>query len=829
MWFLENAWLIPVVPAVAFFVIILVGKRLPMKGAEAAIVGMGTSLVLSFGAAYQWIDRIDDAEHSEGALALLGAFGRSVFQAEAGHEEAPFVAPVVRTWTWWQSGGQEFQLGTLIDGLSVALLVVVSVITTLVLIYSLEYMRGDVRYTHFFASLVLFAAGMLAMVSAANTLQFLLGWEIMGLCSFLLIGHWWESHANSRAAMKAFLTVRTGDIGIVIGLSILFFGANEWAQENMGVSGFDIQAIQGWALSGTGSTTVLFMAALALLWATIGKSGQFPLHTWLPDAMAGPTPVSSLLHSSTMVVAGVFLIARFYPVFWEGLNLDVGGINLVALVGGITIIIAALLAFVQDDIKRVLAYSTVSQLGYMVMGLGVGAFTAATFHIFTHAWFKALLFLCAGSISHSGSHHSFDMKTSMGGLRKFMPITFVCWIIGTLALAGIFPLAGFWSKDEILANAEYADYFWFFVVGLVGAFMTAAYMTRATYLTFFGRFRGADHHATVHDTGHEFAGEDIDAELAAVGAHAADAHATAGSLGGPDAAGHGAHDAGHGGGPGHDAHHGDPHESPKLITVPLMILAVLSVVAGFLQAPPFEIEKWKEWVEPSSAIVEVEELVSARTIDGDPAELIEALGPGEAGVRAAEEGGAEGEEGHGGAEAVPEEGQARTFPVVEHAPFKWGKAMLSVAIAVAGIVVSWLVCSALYGGKRFVGLTRRNRLVGAGYAFLANKYYLDDAYEKGVVPFFSTVAAKASNAFNKQVLDGVVDGVGKGAVQVGDWVYDRVDQTVVDGVVNGAGRLSEGTGEALRPTQSGKVQQYGALLFAAAAIGGIVLAIVTSL
>ena len=221
----------------------------------------------------------------------------------------------------------------------------------------------------------------------------------------------------------------------------------------------------------------MLWCAVGLLIGIIGKSGQFPLHTWLPDAMAGPTPVSALIHAATMVVAGVFLGARLFPVFFSGFSIGNGGINIMAAVGGITVIIGAALAFVQDDIKKVLAYSTISQLGYMVMALGVGAWVAAIFHLFTHAFFKANLFLGAGSVSHSGSHHSFDMKQDMGGLRKYMPQTFWTFIIGTVALCGIFPFAGFWSKDEILVNAKENGFQLFLIVGLVGAFMTAAYMT----------------------------------------------------------------------------------------------------------------------------------------------------------------------------------------------------------------------------------------------------------------------------------------------------------------------------------------------------------------
>ncbi|MFM9123454.1 MAG: NADH-quinone oxidoreductase subunit L, partial [Actinomycetota bacterium] len=581
-WFLENAWLIPVVPAIAFALIILIGKRLPMKGSELGVLSMAISLVLSAGTAYQWVQRVNGAS------------------------EEQFVSPVVRSWSWWQSGGFDFGIGQHIDGLSVVVLFVVAFISTLVQVYSLEYLRGDRRYTHFFAALTLFSGGMLAMVLADNMILFLLGWEIMGLCSFMLIGHWWEEDANSRAALKAFFTVRTGDMGLLVGISMLYFAANDWTQANLGLSGFSIRGISAWALSGEPNSSVITIAAVALFIASIGKSGQFPLHTWLPDAMAGPTPVSSLLHSSTMVVAGVFLVARLYPVFFVGLDILGSGGNLIVIIGGITIVISAALAFVQNDIKRVLAYSTVSQLGYMMLGLGAGAWLPAVFHIFTHAFFKACLFLAAGSVSHSGSHHSIDMKKDMGGLRKYMPITFVTWVISTLALCGVFPLSGFFSKDEIIDNVGYAGYDIFMIVGLVGAFMTAAYMTRATYLTFFGEPRGAaagDHHE---------AGEHHEEEH-----H--DAHA--------DDHGHDAHADDH----GDDAHesHG-PHESNAFITVPLVILATLAIGAGLLNAVPFG-EKWenmKKWVEPRPVVVgdvdhaAIGELRGFRTADTMPPDTI---------------------------------------------------------------------------------------------------------------------------------------------------------------------------------------------------------------
>ena len=751
-WFLEHAWLIALIPAVAFALIIGFGKKMPMHGAEIGIASMGASLVLAVGATYQWIQRVHDAagahgEEASGVAKVMFGFLRTAAEAEGEHSAA-YVAPVVKQWVWWQSGGAEFGLGQHIDGLAIMLLLLVTFISTLVQIYSLEYVRGDRRFTHFFASLTLFSAGMLTMVLAENMVQLILGWEIMGLCSFMLIGHWWEEAANSRAALKAFFTVRVGDVGLLVGTAILF-----------GIVGsFGIQDINAWAMAHPTGSTALTVAAISLFIAAIGKSGQFPLHTWLPDAMAGPTPVSSLLHSSTMVVAGVFLVARLYPVFYHGLDITAVGqhFNLIAVIGGITIIIAAALAFVQTDIKKVLAYSTVSQLGYMMMGLGVGAWTPAVFHIFTHAFFKCCLFLCAGSVAHTGSHHSFEMKKDMGGLAKKMPVTAACWIISTMALCGVPFFSGFFSKDEIIDNAHNNGYTVFFVVGLVGAFMTTAYMTRATYLTFFGQPRGAAAGEHAHDDAH--------ATHDAHDSH--DAHA--------DDHGHDNHDA-------HDDHHEPAHakgfivatDSPPLIAVPLVILAFLAIVSGYLNAPAFHIEKFFEWVEPAGG---------------------------------------------------------EFFPKLVHAEFAWSKAVPSIVLVALGFVVSLGLCKAVFGAAKspLQGLTERSKVLAAGHRFLVNKYYLDVLYEKVIVHGVAYPIAKAAYWVNQNVLDGIVNAVGIGSRKTGEWVYRNIDQTLVDGAVNGSGAAARGTGSALQPVQSGKVNLYGALLFGAAAVGALVLVIVNS-
>lgn len=834
-WFLENAWLIALIPAIGFALIIGFGKKMPMKGSEIGLTSMAASLVIATGAGIQWMQRTDSASHGD-AEAIGGAFSgvRGVLRASEGGEVEPYIEPVVTQWVWWQNSGLEFGLGSHIDGLSVLLLWLVAFISLLVQVFSLDYVRGDRRYTHFFAALTLFSSGMLVMVMSSNMVQLILGWEIMGLCSFMLIGHWWEDAYNSHSALKAFFTVRVGDVGLLVGTAILFFGANDFAVSNLDSNGFDIRAIQAWALSGDGSSWTLIMASSALFIAAIGKSGQFPLHTWLPDAMAGPTPVSSLLHSSTMVVAGVFLVARIYPVFWEGFNIANGGVSFIAIIGGITIVVAALLAFVQDDIKKVLAYSTVSQLGYMMLGLGTGAWLPAVFHVFTHAFFKCCLFLAAGSISHSGSHHSFDMKKDMGGLRKFMPITFGAWCVSTLALTGVIPFAGFWSKDEIIDNVGANGYTFLFWVGLGGAALTAMYMTRATYLTFFGEPRGAA--AGIHhdDGGHdEYATEFRETAIRSADLVAAlpRSLSAAANVPGDDIE----HDAE--GDPAHGGHHADehddhgPHESGKLILVPIVILAFLALTSGFVNPTPLAgdalganlgegVELLKKYVEPRYEPVAIGETAGHA---GESIQLLEVT------PLPAAEAGADGKDAYatGCGRTTPEPGTVCYFPKVKHAVPELSKILLSLGVVALGYATAIGFCIAFYKNKnpRLVGLTERSRIARGGYLFLKNKYYLDVLYQNVFVYFVSRPLAKATYWFNQNVIDGVVNGVGTSGKKAGNWVYNNIDQKIVDGAVNASGTVASETGHGLQPVQSGKVNQYGALLFGAATVGAIVLVI----
>ncbi len=450
-WFVEHAFLIPLFAFVSAALTLFFGRRTPGKGPVYGLVAIGAGLVF--------------------ALGILASFAQNGANYEHNIE-------------WFQIGPLHMQLGFYVDGLTAVMLLVVTSISLMVHIYSIGYMHGDKRYTWFYTVLSLFTGAMLVVVLASNLFQLLVGWEIMGVCSYLLIGHWYEDHANSSAAIKAFLTTRVGDVPFMFGIFACIFLT--------GMTTSNIQIVGAAAHTST-NVALVTAAALLLFGGTIGKSAQFPLHVWLPDAMAGPTPVSALIHAATMVAAGIYLVARTFEVF---LSANPIALTIVAIVGGFTLIIAALLALVQDDIKKVLAYSTISQLAYMVAALGMGeaGYPAAMFHLFTHAFFKALLFLGAGSVIHAV--HSNNMS-DMGGLKKSMKVTYVTFLIGSLALAGVPPFAGFFSKDEIILAAKESHTYWLAVVLLVGAIITAFYTTRMVLKTFFGEYRG---HAHAHES-----------------------------------------------------------------------------------------------------------------------------------------------------------------------------------------------------------------------------------------------------------------------------------------------------------------------------------------
>ncbi|NJM48126.1 MAG: NAD(P)H-quinone oxidoreductase subunit 5 [Alkalinema sp. RU_4_3] len=448
---------------------------------------------------------------------------------------------------WAAAGDFRLKMGYTIDHLTAMMLVVVTTVAFLVMIYTDGYMAHDKSYVRFYAYLSLFSSSMLGLVISPNLIQVYVFWELVGMCSYLLIGFWFDRKAASEACQKAFVTNRVGDFGLLLGILGLYWATQSF---DFGVIGDRLGELVS---SGSMSGSVAALLAILVFLGPVAKSAQFPLHVWLPDAMEGPTPISALIHAATMVAAGVFLIARMFPVFEH----VPAAMTVIAWTGAITAFIGATTAITQNDIKKGLAYSTMSQLGYMVMAMGCGAYSAGLFHLVTHAYFKAMLFLGSGSVIHGmevvvghNAAYAQDMRL-MGGLRKHMPITATTFLIGTLAICGIPPFAGFWSKDEILHQAYEANPgLW--MVGFVTAGITAFYMFRMYFSTFEGEFRGENKAMLAV----------IDGEQAlllgkkAKGDHAEDHH-----------------------------HDHEPHESPWAMTLPLMVLAVPSIGIGLLGTP----------------------------------------------------------------------------------------------------------------------------------------------------------------------------------------------------------------------------------------------------
>jgi len=436
--------------------------------------------------------------------ALSGSLVLSLW-ALAAVMAAPHHEIAVPDISWLVIGNElNIHLGLIMDSLTAVMLVVVTGVSLMVQIYSQGYMHGDPGYHRYYAWMSLFTASMLGVILADSLLLVFVFWEMVGLCSYLLIGFWFHRPSAANAAKKAFIVTRFGDFGFLAAILLLYTQTGT----------FDIAELHSLAITGALAGATLTWAAIGIFSGAVGKSAQFPLHVWLPDAMEGPTPVSALIHSATMVSAGVFLVARTFPLFEH----SVEALTIVAIIGSFTAIFAASMGLVMTDIKRVLAYSTISQLGYMMLGLGIGGVAVGIFHLFNHAFFKALLFLGAGSVNHATG--TFDMRL-MGGLRKVMPWTYATFVIGSLSLAGIWPLAGFWSKDEIVVLAlEHQPILGY--LAMITVFMTAFYMFRVIFLTFGGEYRG----------------------------------------GAPET-------------------HSHPHESSLVMVAPMVVLAVLAVISGF--------------------------------------------------------------------------------------------------------------------------------------------------------------------------------------------------------------------------------------------------------
>jgi len=593
--------------------------------------------------------------------------------------------------------------GFRLDPLSGMMLLVVTGIGTLIHVYSTAYMVDEPRggFARFFCYLNLFCFFMLMLVLGSNFPVMFVGWEGVGLCSYLLIGYWYEKKSASDAGKKAFITNRVGDWGFILGVFLIFytFGTLDFREVQNAAALMPVE---------TGHFGVLSAICLLLFVGATGKSAQIPLYVWLPDAMEGPTPVSALIHAATMVTAGVYMLGRNAVLLSHAPEV----MTIVAVVGVLTALMAATIGLVQYDIKRVLAYSTVSQLGYMFTAIGVGAFSAGAFHLMTHAFFKALLFLGSGSVIHAMAGEQ-DMRR-MGGLKKFMPVTFATMMIGTLAIAGIPPFAGFFSKDEILFRAFLQNkVIWSLAV--VTALMTAFYMFRLMYMTFYGGYRGP-----AWETGGHGA--------AAHGGHHADAHGH-GHAAADDSAGHGH---------GHGAWHG-PHESPTAMTFPLMALAVGAVVAGFLGIPAAILPSGsaiEQFLEPSFT-------ASAAAEAGQTAASPEAV----AAATHAEPAGAE----------PAAQGAAAGHEAAEHHMSTAGELGLmgfSVLVAVAGI----LTARKFYVTNPEISQGLAHRYAGA-HRILSNKYYVDELYDATAISgTFS--AARGLWGVDRKVVDGAVNGTG---------------------------------------------------------------------
>jgi NADH-quinone oxidoreductase subunit L len=598
---IDLVWLIPLLPFIGFLINGLGRNVLPKPV-------IGTIATLAVIAPF---------------LISLGLF----FSFDA---SSPVIVPI---FDWITVGSLVIPFSFQIDQLSIMMLLIITGIGSLIHIYSIGYMSHDAGFGKFFSYLNLFVFFMLLLVLGSNYVIMFIGWEGVGLCSYLLIGFWYTNGAFADAAKKAFIINRIGDLGFLLAVFLIIntFGSVTFAE------------IFPQAQTMVSGDATLVLITILLFIAATGKSAQLPLFTWLPDAMAGPTPVSALIHAATMVTAGIYMIARSNILF----SLSPLTLELIAVVGLLTAIIAAIIALTQNDIKKVLAYSTVSQLGYMFLGLGVGAYTGAFFHVLTHAFFKALLFLGAGSVIHAMSNEQ-DMR-NMGGLRDKLPITFVTMLIGTIAISGLPPFAGFFSKDEILAHAfQHNKVFW--TIGVFGALLTAFYMFRMMFLTFWGSFRG-----TTEQANHL-------------------------------------------------------HESPVSMTFPLIVLAILSILGGFLGVP--EALGGNHW-------------------------LNQYLSP-------------------------IFEGSNAIIPALS---LSHSTEYILMGVSVGGVIISIIYAYTKYVRNKHVPVTdtqERRALAKMSY----NKFYLDEIYMALVQKPLDALSSFFYKVIDKSGIDGIVNGLGKGTVEI---------------------------------------------------------------
>jgi NADH-quinone oxidoreductase subunit L len=752
--FLQYAWLIPLFPLLAFVIISLTPLRRNNRASGWLAIGMmalamvfalgllaGVAAGLRLDESGQVVAGAASAEAAHGAEAVADEEG-----AAAEEHGFAFASPnVVQRIDWVPTGESTFRTGIYIDPLAAVMLAMVTITSFCIHLFSMGYMAAHPRQARFFSFVALFTAAMLLMTMAGDLLLFFMAWEVMGLCSYLLIGFLFERPTAMRAGVKAFITTRIGDVLMLIGMAYYYMQA--------GTLEFGVGANQLFnpeLLERLGSATNLFdmshatAIALLIFAGTVGKAAQFPLHVWLPDAMEGPTPVSALIHAATMVSAGVYLVGRVYPIFTAGAALGV-----VAFIGAFTALFAATIAVAQFDIKRILAYSTLSQLGFMVAALGIGGWVAGMFHLLTHAFFKALLFLGSGSIIHSIEetraieeiHHQDEYAAqqsaqdirNMGGLRELMPWTFWTYTMGYLALAGIPIWAGFWSKDEILADAAKYGHWVVYAVLTLASFLTAFYMTRQWRAVFFGSYRGED---PLMWQPHERP-DTVTAEAAPIEEpHAKDIPAHAHDERPPDA--HDAHDT-HG-------HHASerPREHDWTMVAPLVVLATFATLGGFFNLP-FSIpgahwlsDLWQQ--------------------------------------------------------------EAATFnPLV---------AIVAVIIAAAGIGAGWFYGSAFPTARDPDPLEQRSSGL---FGVLNRAYGVDRFYRDGIVQLTDYLAI-SWNWFDRMIIDRIVVGVGNLTGFLGRLNF-IIDDTFFNDGPDGLANSTHATGDGLRHTQTGKAQDYLGLIF----------------
>jgi NADH-quinone oxidoreductase subunit L len=704
--------LIPLLPFVGFLVNAFLGRRLPKS--------------VSGGVA---------------CLALLGSFVVSlVLVISLVSSDALFAEATA--FDWMSSGDLQIPMRFRLDRLSSLMILVVTGIGSLIHIYSTGYMHEetDAEYARYFSYLNLFAAFMLVLVLGANFPVMFVGWEGVGLCSYLLIGFWFRKKSAADAGKKAFVVNRIGDFGFILGMLLVFvtFGSLDF-QEVAAAAAQRAPETAGWG--------VMTIASLLLFVGATGKSAQIPLFVWLPDAMEGPTPVSALIHAATMVTAGVYMIGRNAVLFEHAPTT----LAIVAAIGVATALMAGTIGLVQNDIKRVLAYSTVSQLGYMFVAMGVGAFSAGIFHLYTHAFFKALLFLGSGAVIHALGGEQ-DLR-NMGGLKKYLPITYWTFLIGALAIAGVPLLSGFFSKDEILFRTYTAEstpgHTLMWVIAVITSLMTATYMFRLVFLTFHGE-RRHDAPAAAHPEEEKpVAHGDLPAKA---GSHAV-GHGSHGVGHGSHGVGHGSHGVGHGSHAPASAHGHAPHEAPWSMAIPLILLAIGSVVAGYVGVPHalHGSNRIESFLEPS---------FEAHSTEGTAA----AAAPAE--TQAA------------GAEAGAAETHADTGTELNLMIFSSVLALIGIGLASYFWLINRSAADAL--ARTFAPIHR----------LLLGKYYVDEAYDAAIVQPVKSVST------------------------VGLW--KGVDVGLIDGTVNGVGVVVSGASSALRRMQTGSVRTYAFALFSGA-------------